>query len=395
MTVITYFISRAKNILGAGAILLATAACTQQNGFTFGGMGINSNAPVKVALLVPLESEQGQVNALGASLVNAARMARNDLAGVEMDLAVYPTAGDPAQASIAAQQAMANGAQVIIGPLFSTATASVAPIAAAKGVSVLSFSNNTDVAGNNVYLLGSTFDTIADRVVSYAVAQGRRDIGIVHSDDAGGLSGLRAANNAITRFGATSAGSISYNLSPTGISEAAPQIAEAVSSSGANAILFTDDPASGLTFLTPMLANEGLEAKSVQFLGLTRWNEPAAAAQTPSMQGGVFAAADPTLVARFAARYTEVYGAEPHALAGLAYDGVAAVGAMIAAAKQDGSKTALTNEQITDPTGFAGVNGIFRFKPDGTPDRGLALMQLRGGEAVMIDPSPRSFGAGL
>lgn len=394
MALFTHIQSRLRNILGLMVVMLFAASCANQAGFGTSARGVNANTPVKVALLVPLESGQGQLDVLGSSLVNAARMARGDLTGVQIDLQVYPTAGEPARAQAAMQRAVAEGAQVVVGPLFSTATAAVAPLAAQNGLSVLSFSNNTEVAGNNVYLLGVTFDTIADRVVSYAAAQGRTQIGVVHSDDPAGRSGLAAATNSIQRYGATFAGSTSYELSPAGISEAAPQIAAAVQSSGANALVFTDDPASGLTFLTPMLANSELSSNEVQFLGLTRWNEPAAAAQTPSMQGGVFAAPDPALVAQFNARYTSVYGAAPHPLAGLAYDGIAAVGAMISGAQASGASAALTKEQITDARGFAGVNGIFRFNANGTADRGLALMQLRDGEAIVIDPSPRAFGAG-
>ncbi len=394
MALFTHMQSRLRNILGLMVVLLFAASCANQAGFGTGARGINANTPVKVALLVPLETGDGQKDAVGSSLVNAARMARGDLAGVQMDLQVYPTAAEPARAQAAVQRAIAEGAQVIVGPLFTTTTAAVQPIAAQNGLQVLSFSNNTQVAGNNVYLLGVTFDTVADRVVSYAVGQGKSQIAVVHADDPAGAVGLTAATNSIQRYGASFAGSTSYEVTPQGVSEAAPLIAEGVKGSGANAVVFTDSPGGALTFLTPMLANSELSSSDVQFLGLTRWNEPAAAAQTPSMQGGVFAAPDPALVAQFNARYTSVYGSDPHPLAGLAYDGIAAVGAMIRGAQASGASTALTQQQITDARGFAGVNGIFRFNANGTADRGLALLQLRSGEAIVIDPAPRAFGAG-
>ena len=163
--------------------------------------------------------------------------------------------------------------------------------------------------------------------------------------------------------------------------------------SGANAVVLTDDPASGLVFLAPVLASNGLESRTTQYLGLTRWNVPPEAAATPSLQGGVFAAPDPNIVSQFEARYAAAFGSRPHALAGLAYVGVAAVGAMVGAAARSGGG-ALSRAQITDPNGFAGVNGVFRFLPNGQNQRGLALFQLRDGQAVMIDPAPRSFAGG-
>ena len=180
-------------------------------------------------------------------------------------------------------------------------------------------------------------------------------------------------------------------MSPKGISEAAPDIAKAVRSAGANAVVLTDDPGAGLTFLTPVLATGGLSNRNTQLLGLTRWNEPPAAATTLSMQDGIFAAPDPATLDQFEARYLTSYGVAPHPLAGLAYDGVAAVGAMVQAAQATGTG-ALSREQITDPSGFAGVNGVFRLLANGRNDRGLALLQLRDGEAVVIDGAPRSFG---
>ena len=375
---------------------LALTACEQTAGFGPSQIeGVDANKKVTVALMVPLDSGQSELNFLGTSLVNAARLARNDLSGIDLDLRVYPTAGNDARAATAAQQAIDEGAQIIVGPLFSTATAAAAPVAAQNGVSILSFSNNSRIAGNNVFVLGTTFDTIADRIVSYSVAQGKSQIAVVHSNDAGGQTGRAATEAAVQRYGAAYAGASGYDLSPAGISGAAPQIARQLRASGANAVVFTDDPATGLTFLTPVMASAGFSNQDAQYLGLTRWNEPAGAAQTPSLQGGIFAAPDPGPLSRFTERYTATYGSAPHALAGLAYDGIAAVGAMISSA-QAGEGQALTRAQITDPNGFAGVNGIFRFGNSGISQRGLALMRIQNGAASVIDPAPRSFGgAGL
>jgi len=223
---------------------------------------IDARDTVKVALLAPLGSGQSELDFLGNSLVNAARL-----------------------------------------PLFSTAAASVAPIAAQSGLSVLSFSNNTQVAGNNVYLLGVTFESIAERVVGHAVANGQNSIAVIHSADPAGSAGLNAANRAIARFGANFVGAFPYELSPAGISTAAPTIARQVNAAGANAVVLTDDPGAGLVFLTPVLASAGLNSKATKFLGLTKWNVPAEAATTPSMQGGVFASADPGIYGQFETRY--------------------------------------------------------------------------------------------
>jgi len=190
-----------SSMLLLGAVLLA--ACDQTAGFGAASTkSINAGETVKVALLAPLGSGRSELDFLGNSLVNAARLANNDLASVDLDIKVYPTGGDAGRAAAAAQQAVAEGAQIFVGPLFSTAAAAVAPIAAQNGLSVLSFSNNTQVAGNNVYLLGVTFESLAERVVGHAVANGQSNVAVIHSADPAGSAGLAAANRAISRFGA-------------------------------------------------------------------------------------------------------------------------------------------------------------------------------------------------
>ena len=194
-----------RSVIGGFAGLLALAVlagCDQTAGFGGPARTVDASAPVNVALLVPLGSGEGEMNFLGSSLVNAARMARNDISGADINLQVYETGGNAQTAAAVAQRAMDEGAQIIVGPLFSTAAAAVAPIAAQRGVQVLTFSNNADIAGNNLFLLGVTFETIADRVVRYSVAQGSRDIAVIHSNDVAGLAGRAAAEGAIRSSGA-------------------------------------------------------------------------------------------------------------------------------------------------------------------------------------------------
>ena len=121
---------------------------------------------------------------------------------------------------------------------------------------------------------------------------------------------------------------------------------------------------------------------------MTRWDIPPATLSLPGVQGGWFAEPDPNLQAQFVQRYQAAYGEAPHPIAGLAYDGIAAIGALI----KSGNPNALTRQGITQPSGFVGVNGVFRLLPDGTNERGLAIAQVQNGKAIVIDPAPRSFG---
>jgi hypothetical protein len=137
-----------------------------------------------------------------------------------------------------------------------------------------------------------------------------------------------------------------------------------------------------------LLPESGIDPAQVQFMGLTRWDIPPQTLDLPGVQGGWFALPDPSTAARFRARYASAYGAPPHPIAGLAYDGIAAIGALVA----QGDANALTGAALTQGAGFQGVGGVFRLRPDGTNERGLAVAEIRDNQVTVIDPAPRAFG---
>jgi substrate-binding family protein len=377
-----------SKILRRTALVLAIpvlAACVDTANV---GQRVTPNKAVKVALLVPSGSGNPQQEALAASLVNAAKLAASDVKGAQIQLKVYSTAGNSAQAAKVAKLAVADGAKIIIGPLFAQA-ANAAGVAVSKSnVNVLSLSNNTQIAGGNVFVLGNTFENTANRLVSFAARKGLRNIGAVAAKNAAGDIALSAVRKAAAKYGANYTGSTSYEFSPQGVVQAVPSIKAQVVNTGAQALVFSSDSAGALPILAKLLPENGLTPDRVQYMGLTRWDIPASTLTTSGLQGGWFAMPNASSMSAFRSRYTANYGANPHPLAGFAYDGVAAVGALLAT----GSSDALTRSKLTRPGGFAGVNGVFRLLPDGTNQRGLAIAEVRNGQAVIIDPAPRGFG---
>ena len=352
------------------------------------GPSINASAPVPVALLVPGGSAESSDLLLAESLENAARLAMADLQGAEIDLRVYNTAGQADFATVAAQQAVADGAKVILGPVFAEAANAVGVVAANAGVNVLSFSNNPSIAGGNVFILGQTFGNSADRLVRYALSQGKSNIHIVHGNDASETAARNAIGDAIALEGAVLAGVTSFDLTQQGVINAIPQIVSDIEVSGADVIFLTSGTSGALPFLAQLLPENGLNPEEIQYVGLQRWDIPASAMTLPGLQGGWFVRPDPGLSTLFSERYMTAYGGAPHPIAGLAYDGIAAIGALASQGKSD----ALTTAALTQAAGFAGVNGVFRLLPDGTNERGLAVSQIFENQVIVIDPAPRSFG---
>ncbi|KPP88148.1 MAG: amino acid/amide ABC transporter substrate-binding protein, HAAT family [Rhodobacteraceae bacterium HLUCCO07] len=370
------------------------AGCDPVNlsGPAIGDSSINTSKPVPVALLVPSGSDQSGDEKLAQSLENAARLAAADLDGVEVDLRVYATAGNAEQAQEAAERAVDEGARIILGPVYAESANAVGNAVADKGVNVLAFSNNTTIAGGNVFVLGPTFDNTADRLVEFAGRQDKSRILLVHSDNLSGELGSRAIENAISEHGATLAGSVEYTFSQDGVIDAIPRIKDTVRSGEADSIFFTSDTAGALPLFAQMLPEAGLGPDEIQFAGLTRWDIPPQTLEMPGVQGGWFALPDPNRTKRFAERYSDANDSTPHPIAGLAYDGIAAIGALV----ESGRSNALSASALTQGAGFQGATGIFRLRSDGTNERGLAVARIRDKQVDVIEPAPRAFGgAGL
>lgn len=378
--------SARKSLAYAAATLsmLVLAACEPVP--TSGGAGLPAGQPIEVALLVPSGSGDASDELLGRSIENAARLAITDLGSVQIDLRVYPTGASPAQAASAAQQAVAEGAKIIVGPLRAEEANAAGVAVAASGVNVLSFSNNPAIAGGNVFVLGPTFENSARRLAGYAVRSGKTKIMVVSDQNTAGEAGRNAIQRGVAAAGGSVVAQGSYEFSQNGIIQAVPTIAAQAKSSGAQAVFLTADAAGALPLVSQLLSENGVSPAIYQYIGLTRWDIPAATLALPGVQGGWFAIPDPALYAQYQNRYAAAFGEAPHPVSAVAYDAIAAIGAL--AKKGSG----LDRASLTQGAGFAGVNGVFRLLPDGTNERGLAVAQIQSGSVVVVDPAPRSFG---
>lgn len=369
----------------ASLALLSACETGAPSGQATGGY---NGTPVAVALLVPSGSGVAGDDLIATGLENATRMAIADLGNVLVDLRVYSTAANPDIAAEMASKAVDDGAKIILGPFYGAEANKAGAAVAGRGVAVISFSNNPAIAGGNVFILGQTFDSTANRLASYAVTKGLTRIMVVSDQTAAGEVGKAAIQSAVVSAGGSVAAVGSYQFSQNGIVQAVSDIASSAKSSTSQAVFLTADTGGALPLLTQLLMENGVDPVTTQYIGLTRWDIPAANLTQPGVQGGWFALPDPGLALQFQTRYQSAYGAAPHATAGLAYDGMAAIGALV---KQNGPD-GLGAGSLTQGAGFVGVNGIFRFLPNGTNERGLAVAQIVNQQVTVIDPAPRAFG---
>ena len=377
---------RVAALISAGLLAACQPAEESATGPQTGPL-IDPSQPVQVALLVPGGSGDANYDFMARSMENAAKMAVADAQGARIDLRVYQTGDDAGQAVAMANKAVAEGAKVIVGPLHAESANAVGN--AVKGrVNVLSFSNNADIAGGNLFVLGNTFRNTADRLVSYGVRQGLRRFLIVHENDVAGQLGGAAIEGAIARNRATMVGKTGHGLSRAEMDKIAPVVAKAAADNKAQALFLTGNQQQVLPEITAALAKAGVTAQSLQLMGLTRWDIPASRMGLPQLQDGWFAIPDLARMAEFNARYKAAYGEAPHDFGALAYDGVSAIAANVRA----GRKNAVTTAGLTQGAGYAGIQGPFRLRADGSNQRQLSVATLKGGKLVVIDPARRSFG---
>jgi ABC-type branched-subunit amino acid transport system substrate-binding protein len=378
-----------------GAPLLGACAGVQQtltNTFSSSGPAPGPAGPaqqplavgtgqVKVGLLLPL-SASGNAAVAAQSMKNAAEMALAEFQNPNIQLLIKDDAGSPQGAQAGAQQAIDEGSEIILGPLFGLSVPATAQPARARGVSVIAFSTDSSVAGRGVYLLSFLPESDVNRIVEYAASTGKRSFAAMLPDNAYGNVVEAAFKQAVGRRGGRVVAFERYGADRAG---AARNVTQALAS--ADALLIADD-GDAVVGVADALIAAGANLKNLQLLGTGLWDNPRVFA-SPALQGGLYAAPDPSGFRSFAGRYRTKFGAEPVRTATLAYDAVALVAAL--ARTQGGQR--FSAEVLTNPSGFAGIDGLFRFRADGSNERGLAVMRVATGGPQAAAGSPKSFGA--
>ena len=335
---------------------------------------------VKVGLILPL-SAAGNAGVAAQSMKNAAEMALAEFQNPNIQLLIKDDGGTPQGAQQVTQQALGEGVEIILGPLFAGSVPATAQIARTKGVPVIAFSTDSSVAGRGVYLLSFLPESDVNRIVDYSASIGKRSFAALLPDNAYGNVVEAAFKQAVGRKGRI----VAFEKYATDRSGAARTVAQSLGSADA---LFIADDGESVVAAADALTAAGANLRNIQMLGTGLWDNPRVYA-SPVLQGGLYAAPDPSGFSAFSGRYRAKYGADPVRTATLAYDSVALVAAL---SKQQGSHR-FSPETLANPSGFAGIDGLFRFRSDGTNERGLAVMKIASGGPTPVAGSPKSFGA--
>jgi len=387
--------STRRSALGLIAVAPLVAACSGiQNSLTSLTPGAPSEAPagppqqpttvgsggVKVGLILPL-SGQGNAGVVAQSMKNAAEMALAEFQNPNVQLLVKDDAGTAAGAQQGAQQALDEGAEIMLGPLFALSVPAAAQLTRARNVPMIAFSTDSTVAGRGVYLLSFLPESQVSRIVSYTAGTGKQAFAAMLPESAYGNVVEAAFKQEVARRGGRIVAFEKYGADR---SAAVRNVTQALG--GVDALLLADDDAGAMVAVADALNSGGGNLKRVQLIGTGVWDNPRVFSSA-IMQGGTYAAPDPAGFRAFSGRYRTKYGQEPVRPAALAYDAVALVAAL---ARTQGPQR-FSQDVLLNTSGFAGTDGLFRFRADGTNERGLAVLKVASGGGQTVAASPKSF----
>jgi len=391
---IQYVRARYRLALSFAALLatLGLAACMGGGGNSITSIigapqGVPAGQTVKVAVLLPLTGN-ASAQQVAKAMKQAGELALFDFDKPNVQLVPKDTHGTPDGARQAAQEAVKEGSELIVGPLFASEVSSVAPIAQAAHIPVIAFSSDRNVAGNGVYLLSFVAGSDVPRMIAYAVSKGKtRFAALFPQNDYG-----RLAEQAFQRAVQDNHGQVVMTKTfPADANGMLPPVKEMSVLAKKNAPPQIDAifiPAGGDTLpsLAPLFPYYEMDTKAVKLMGLSGWDYPGVGKE-PALLGGWYAAPDPKGWQDFTRRYVETYGDTPPRLASLAYDAVSLAISLSA----NPPERRFVPTELTRASGFQGVDGLFRFRPDGTAERGFAIIEVQKYGNQLIEPAPTSF----
>jgi ABC-type branched-subunit amino acid transport system substrate-binding protein len=333
-----------------------------------------------VAILLPLS---GRNTTLGQAMLNAAQLAVFDVADQHFELMPRDTASSENGAETAARDAVASGAEIIIGPVFANDVNAAKPIAAQANINMLALSSDAGLADQNVFVMGFAPDAQVRRAIVYAHAHGKRRFAALIPKGAYGDLVGSAFRQAVTQAGDQIVESENYDPAKHDV---APGISSLAAQKDNIDALFLPEGGADLALIAGDLKNSGFDNKRIQMIGTGLW-DTADIDHIDFLAGSWYAAPDPRARRKFLDAYFKTYGQQPPRLVTLAYDATALAALLT---KQGGR---FDHMALTNPDGFAGIDGIFRLTSQGLVERGLAVLEVGSGGGRVIDASPANFAA--
>jgi ABC-type branched-subunit amino acid transport system substrate-binding protein len=342
-------------------------------------MNVPAHHTQQVALLLPLT---GKHQNLGRALQQSAELALFEKADAAFELMILDTKSTPLGAEQAAEKAAQNGAGMILGPIFADDVKAVAPVARRHHLNVVSFSNNPEMSGHGIFVLGYAPEEQLEQGVRYAQEQGLEKFAfLLPRNDLGRL--MEQAIGRLKASGVQVVGVMTYgDLTPAALSKTLdPLVTQEVDA------LFIPEGGKSALALVNAWHQIKPQGKKVQLLGSSQWAEPSVYS-APAVQGAWVVGGDPTARRTFDTALTRAHGEKDYpAISALSYDAVS----MVTILKKHFSQDPFALTALTQERGFEGVDGVFRLNQTGRCERLLTLMKINQGGLEVLKAGSGAF----
>ena len=332
----------------------------------------------RIALLVPTSGVNERV---GQSIANATTMALLDTNASNLRITTYDTSNDPAGA---ARRALAEGNELILGPLLGSNVEEVVGLARAAGIPLISFSNDVSVSAPDVYLMGLTPSQSVHRTVAFARTQGARNYAALVPEGEYGRQAEFALISALREIGGTLVATERYTRNEGAAASAARRLR---ARGGFDTVLIADSPRLAISAAAELRTENSLMPR---LLGTELWSGEADIPAAGVMQGALFSAVSDARYRNFSDSYRNRFGSAPYRIATLGYDSVL-LALRVAGNNTWRPGTPFPTSELTARGGFLGLDGAFRFEADGTAQRALEVREVRDGQVVVVSPAPDNF----
>lgn len=402
---------------------------------------------MRVGVLLPLTGNAAKV---GSDLKNAALTALFDAPDNRLVLQFYDTLGTPLGARDAADLAVRQGAELIIGPVFAKELRAMRSKAYSEGIGIITFSSDPTNVGKGVYTISTLTSQQVAHIVSYACSKGYKRFAIFGPDNSAGDMIALAAKGAADKCGGMITKASFYNpktdnllpvvsaIMPKMIEELEKERDEYVQS--LQTVLDDDSSEMKTVKVKTKVDIDGKEEiqmteKTMTAEELTAYIEEVKAEELvrdPFEFDAILVPEESSRLRSFGALFSyfdvppevKILGtsqwatSHPEREAGLVGGWFSSMPAKqfkefsdrfqklygekparIATQAYDAVSLAavlaktgdLSYDQLTDAVGFQGKDGLFRLLENGLSERGLAVMGVEKKGFVLIEPAPDYF----
>lgn len=345
---------------------------------------VPNKGALQVGLLIP---RSGASADLGKDFEDAAILALYDAklaypGGYRLTLIPKDTAGSPSVAVEAAKDLMAKNINIMIGPLYSQSTEAV--VAAANPNLLLSLSNNMEAAKDNAFIFGFTPESEMQRALSQALKQNNHRVAAILPNNVYGRKLEKVIRTTLPGFGASLDAIEFYVTTDDGRKAASERLAKRIKALNIGIICFGDTQENSASIIQHLI-DHGANIDGSTKVGTSLWHNPGGKTP-PLLKNTIYASSDERGYNRFMKRFKSAHGREPSRLGVLMYDAITLLADIGSRGTIPARPELMAEEIVQGP-----ASGAYRFEPDGSLTRALALYELTPTGYKVIENAPKNF----